>query len=76
MYLGLESLFQDAANEREFGSLTLTMTKPEFEELKFKLRQMRKQAHKDNAIRRAASKGDRVYQLNIQLFPVTNSAQK
>lgn len=73
MYLGLESLYQDAANEREFGTLTLSLTKQEFEEIKFKLRQMRKQINKDNSIARTTSKGDKVYQLNIQLFPVTNA---
>jgi len=73
MYLGLESLYQDAANEREFGTLTLSLTKQEFEEIKFKLRQMRKQINKDNSIARTSSKGEKVYQLNIQLFPVTNA---
>lgn len=72
MYLGLESLYQDAPTDREFGTLTASLTRAEFEELKFKLRQMRKAFHKDNSIARATSKGERVYQLNIQLFPVTN----
>lgn len=74
MYLGLESLYQDTATEREFGTLTLSLTKQEFEEIKFKLRQMRKQINKDNSIARSATKGERVYQLNIQLFPVSNVA--
>lgn len=76
MYLGLESLYQDSATEREFGSLTLAMTAHEFEELKFKLRQLRKSLHKDNSIARMSNKGDRVYQLNLQLFPVTNTSKK
>ncbi|MFP5518779.1 MAG: TIGR02147 family protein [Bdellovibrionia bacterium] len=74
MYLGLESLYQDAPTDREFGTLTMSLTKAEFEEVKFKLRQMRKAMNKDNSIARASSKGERVYQLNIQLFPVTNAA--
>lgn len=74
MYLGLESLYQDQPMDREFGTLTMSLTKAEFEEIKFKLRQMRKGIHKDNSIARMKSKGERVYQLNIQLFPVTNSA--
>ena len=74
MYLGLESLYQDNATEREFGTLTLSLTKQEFDEVKFKLRQIRKQINKDNSIARMSSKGERVYQLNIQLFPVTNSS--
>lgn len=76
MYLGLESLYQDEANEREFGSLTLSLTAKEFDELKFKLRQMRKSLHKDNSIARLADKGERVYQLNLQLFPVSNVTKK
>jgi hypothetical protein len=51
----------------------MSLTQAEFEELKFKLRQMRKSMHKDNSISRMNSKGDRVYQLNIQLFPVSNA---
>lgn len=73
MYLGLESLYQDQPTEREFGTLTLSLTKEEFNEIKFKLRQMRKSIHKDNSIARAKSKGEKVYQLNIQLFPVTET---
>lgn len=76
MYLGLESLYQDNATEREFGSLTLSLTEKEFEDIKFKLRQMRKSLHKENAISRMSSKGERVYQLNLQLFPVSNAAKK
>lgn len=76
MYLGLESLYQDDATEREFGSLTMSLTKKEFEDIKFKLRQMRKALHKENAIARMSSKGERVYQLNLQLFPVSNPTKK
>ncbi len=72
MFLGLESLFHDGPTEREFGTLTLSLTKNEFEELKFKLRQLRKQTHKDTATKRMSSKGERVYQMNLQLFPVTD----
>jgi hypothetical protein len=75
MYLGLESLYQDQPMDREFGTLTLSLTKSEFEEIKFKLRQMRKALHKDNSIARMKSKGERVYQLNLQLFPVTNAVE-
>lgn len=75
MYLGLESLYQDQPTDREFGTLTMSLTKAEFEEIKFRLRQMRKSIHKDNSIARVKSKGERVYQLNIQLFPVTNAGE-
>ncbi len=72
MYLGLESLFKDSASEREFGSATLALTQEEFDEIRFQLRKLRKQIQKDNSVKRATSKGDRVYQLNLQLFPVTD----
>lgn len=72
MLLGLESLYEDSPTEREFGTLTLALTAKEFEDIRFKLRQLRKQIHKDNSINRMTSRGERVYQLNLQLFPVTN----
>ena len=76
MYLGLESLYQDTATEREFGSLTMSLTEKEFELIKFRLRHLRKSMHKDNLTAREFSKGDRVYQLNLQLFPVSNASKK
>lgn len=75
MLLGLESLYQDSPTEREFGTLTVALTQNEFEELRFKLRQMRKQVHKDISINRMSSPGERVYQMNLQLFPVTDKAK-
>jgi uncharacterized protein (TIGR02147 family) len=75
MYIGLESLYQEAPQEREFGTLTLSLTKEEFEETKFKLRQLRKSLNKDNANARKEKKGERIYQINIQLFPVTDVAK-
>lgn len=74
IYLGLESLFQDAPQEREFGAMTVSLTEAEFEQLKFELRQFRKRWTKDISVQRKQSKGDRVFQLNIQLFSVTNQA--
>ncbi len=71
IYLGLESLFQDHPQDREFGTQTFCLTEKEFEDMKFELRQLRKRWLKDITVARKAAKGDRVYQLNIQLFPVT-----
>jgi len=71
IYLGLESLFQDLPQDREFGAQTMSLTEAEFEVLKFELRQFRKRWAKDVYVARAREKGDRVFQLNIQLFPVT-----
>lgn len=76
LYLGMESLFQDDPLDREFGTVTLSLTEKEFEEIKFKLRQMRKQLTKDNSIARTTSPGDRIYQMNIQLFPVTKKIEE
>lgn len=76
IYLGLESLFQDDPTEREFGALTLALTDAEFEQIKFELRQLRKRFFKDISIERGQSKGERVYQLNIQLFPVSDKVSK
>lgn len=75
LYLGMESLFQDDPTDREFGTVTLSLTESEFEEIKFKLRQMRKQMTKDNSIARSQGEGDRIYQLNVQLFPVTKKVE-
>jgi len=74
IYLGIESLFRDSPKDREFGALTLALTQEEFEQTRFELRQLRKRIHKDISVKRQSSKGDRVYQLNIQLFPVTEKA--
>lgn len=71
IYLGLESLFQDQPHDREFGAQTLALTEKEFEQLKFELRQFRKRWLKDVSVARKSGKGERVFQLNIQLFPVT-----
>jgi uncharacterized protein (TIGR02147 family) len=74
MYLGLESLFRDSATDREFGSATMALTKAEFEDLRFQLRKLRKEAQKNIGVKRLSSKGDRVYQLNLQLFPVSEES--
>lgn len=76
IYLGLESLFQDAPQDREFGATTMALTESEFEQLKFELRQFRKRWTKDISVQRKMTKGDRVFQLNIQLFPVTKTGEK
>ena len=74
IYLGIESLFRDSPKEREFGAMTIAMTQPEFEQVRFELRQMRKRIQKDLKVKRETTQGERVYQMNIQLFPVTDKA--
>lgn len=75
IYLGLESLFHDQTQDREFGAQTMALTEDEFEVLKFELRQFRKRWAKDVGVARKATKGHRVFQLNIQLFPVTTESK-
>jgi uncharacterized protein (TIGR02147 family) len=74
IYLGMESLFQDNPTEREFGAFTMALTKEEFEQVKFEVRQLRKRLYKDFQAKRELNKGERVYQLNFQLFPVTEKS--
>lgn len=76
IYLGIESLFNDSPKDREFGALTMALTQEEFEQVRFEVRQLRKRLHKDVSVKRKSSKGDRVYQLNIQLFPVTEKSKR
>ncbi len=76
IYLGMESLFQDEPAEREFGAFTMALTKEEFDQVKFEVRQLRKRLYTDFSVKREESKGDRVYQLNFQLFPVTEKSPK
>ncbi len=75
IYLGIESLFRDSPKDREFGALTLALTQEEFEHVRFELRQLRKRLNKDISVKRMNSKGERVFQLNIQLFPVTEKSE-
>jgi uncharacterized protein (TIGR02147 family) len=74
IYLGIESLFRDSPKDREFGAMTVAMTEEEFNQVRFELRQLRKRLQRDILVKRKATKGERVYQLNVQLFPVTEKA--
>ena len=75
MYLGLESLLNDKSEEREVGTLTVCLTEAEFEKVKFDLRHLRKRILKDALVAREQGPGDRVYQLNIQMFPLTKKTR-
>ncbi|HVK60581.1 MAG TPA: TIGR02147 family protein [Bdellovibrionales bacterium] len=74
IYLGIESLFRDSPKDREFGAMTMALTEEEFQQTRFELRQLRKRLQKDISVKRKSSKADRVYQMNIQLFPLTDKA--
>ena len=72
IYLGLESLHKYGPHEREVSGFTMAMTEKEFEWVRFELRKLRKQLQKQISINREENKGERVYQVNMQLFPVTD----
>lgn len=74
IYLGMESLFQDEPTEREFGAFTMALTREEFDQVKFDIRQLRKRLYTEFSVKREQSKGERVYQLNFQLFPVSDKS--
>ncbi len=75
IYLGLESLHKNTTQEREVSGFTLAMTEKEFEWVRFELRKLRKQIQKEISMKREQTPGDRVYQVNIQLFPVTDKVE-
>ena len=74
--LALESIYKCPPNEREISGFTLAMTKKEYEWVRFELRKLRKQIQKQISMNRESSLGDRVYQMNIQLFPLTDPTQE
>jgi uncharacterized protein (TIGR02147 family) len=73
IYMGLESLHRYSPQQREVSGFTMAMTEKEFEWVRFELRKLRKQLQKQIAINREECAGDKVYQVNIQLFPVTEN---
>lgn len=76
IYLGLESLHKYGPQEREVSGFTMAMTEKEFEWARFELRKLRKQIQKEVAMNREKGKGERVYQVNIQLFPISDKAEE
>ncbi len=75
IYLGLESLHKNSTHEREVSGFTLAMTEKEFEWVRFELRKLRKQIQKEISMKREQTPGERVYQVNMQLFPLTDTLQ-
>jgi len=68
--LAKESLEQDSGSERNFSAVTLEMNAEEYKKVVEMLTKFRR-----DALGVCGSKGpaDRVYQLNLQMFPVTQS---
>ncbi len=76
LLLALESLFSDSPKDRDLGSFSMALTAKEFEETKFEIRKFRKTLLKNLLMKREQSSGDRVYQVQFQIFPVTNRIEK
>ncbi len=76
MFFGLESLFKDEIHEREFGSFSAALTAEEFEAVKFELRKFRKKLMTDIQMKRESQPGDQIYQIQMQVFPLTEEVKK
>lgn len=70
--LSLESLERDPPHIREMGSLTLSLSDKEFEEVRFHLRKLRKLLMKDYLTKPIRSAAERVFQIQLQIFPLTD----
>jgi len=71
--LALRSLTHHSRNIRDISTLTMTLTKSDIEAIKEITEQYRKSIIK---VISESGPGDTVYQLNIQLFPMTRSKWK
>lgn len=74
VYLGLESLYRDAPQEREISGFTIAMTDEEFSWVRHEMRKIRKELQTKLMMAREKGPGKKVYQVNIQLFPLTNES--
>jgi uncharacterized protein (TIGR02147 family) len=71
LLLALESLFSDSSKDRDLGSFSIALTAKEFEDTKFEIRKFRKSLLKNFLMKREQNPGERVYQVQFQIFPVT-----
>jgi uncharacterized protein (TIGR02147 family) len=76
IYLGLESLYKDNPADREISGFTMAMTEEEFQWVRKELRTIRKELQTKLMMAREKKQGKRVYQVNIQLFPLTNEEEE
>ena len=76
IYLGLEALHRHGPKDREVSGVTLAMTEKEYEWVRFELRKLRKNVQKEIQTNREKEPGERVYQFNVQLFPVTDKVER
>jgi uncharacterized protein (TIGR02147 family) len=66
--LALEALDRIPKNQRNYSTLTMSLTEADFAEVKERVRDFRQQLIK---FIHSKSQGERVYQMNIQLLPLT-----
>ncbi len=76
IYLGLESLYKDDPKDREISGFTMAMTEDEFQWVRHELRKVRKELQTKLMMAREKKQGKKVYQVNIQLFPLTNEEEE
>lgn len=74
IYMGLDSLYKDTPSEREISGFTIAMTDEEFSWVRHELRKIRKELQTKLMMAREKNPGKKVYQVNIQLFPLTNES--
>ncbi len=71
--LGLRSLRQHAPGDRDISTLTITASTEDLEEIRRVTREYRKSILE---IANASENGDRVYQVNIQVYPLSKAPEK
>ena len=71
--LAAEALRKNTQNEREMNGATISIPKSKLPELKEKIRAFRKEI---NQLASSFENPDEVYQLNVQLFPLTAQEEK
>ncbi len=76
IYLGLESLYKDDPSVREISGFTMAMTDEEYQWVRKELRTIRKELQTKLMMAREKKQGTKVYQVNIQLFPLTNEEEE
>lgn len=76
IYLGLESLYRDEPTEREISGFTLAMTDEEYSWVRHELRKVRKEIQTKLMMAREKVPGKKVYQVNVQMFPLTREVEE
>ena len=71
-----EALDDLEMEDREFGALTFTLPEQSFDELKYKIKQFRKELHLWAIQTASDARSDAVIQVNIQMYPQTKRNRK